>query len=354
MEKLKKVLIFENITVKEAFKKMDISAEKILIIANKSLQLKGVITDGDIRRWILKGGKLTDKIFKIMNKKPLVIFEGYTNKEVRQIMMKNKIECVPVINKSNKLIFALWWFDVFQEHKNTSYGKINAPVVIMAGGQGTRLHPFTKILPKPLIPIQDKPIIEIIMNKFCEMGSNDFYLSVNFKANMIKAYFNDFDHNYKICYLEEKKPLGTAGSLYLLKDKIKKTFFVHNCDIIIEADYADILKFHKTNKNKITIIASLKHYLIPYGIIEMNKGGCLKNIKEKPEFDFFVNTGMYVLEPDVLQDIPKASFFLMTELINQYLKKEKKIGVYPVSDKSWIDIGQWEELQSVLEKIENR
>jgi len=170
----------------------------------------------------------------------------------------------------------------------------------MAGGEGTRLYPFTKILPKPLVPIGDKPILEIIINRFYEYGCTNFNLSVNYKSNIIKAYFSDFKHNYKINYIHEKKPLGTAGSLHILQNRIRKTFFVSNCDILIDADYADILKFHKQSKNKITLVTSMKHFTIPYGICEIGDGGALKNINEKPEQDLLVNTGLYVLEPEVL------------------------------------------------------
>lgn len=350
MDKLKKVLVFDNISIKESLKKMDQSAEKILIIVYKNRKLKGIITDGDIRRWILKGGSLDQKIDKVMNKNPIFLRRGFQKKQIQDLMIKHKIECVPILDENDIVLSAVWWVDVF-ENRFEREEKIDTPVVIMAGGKGTRLHPFTKILPKPLIPIHDRPIIEIILDRFYKFGCQNFYISVNYRANMIKAYFNDISHDYHVKYIQEEKPLGTAGSLYLLLNKIKKTFFLINCDILIEADYADILKFHKKNKNKITIIASLKHYLIPYGIIKMKKGGILNNIQEKPEFDFYVNTGMYVCEPEVLKDIPKNKFFLMTDLINLYLKKGKKVGAYPVSEKSWIDIGQWEELQEAVDRI---
>ena len=350
MSKLEKVLIQSDITIKDALKQMDIAAEKILIVAGKNNILQGVITDGDIRRWILKDGALDEIVGKIMNDSPIYVEEQYDITNVKKIMLEEKIECIPVIDKNRKVVSAIFWFDLFKE-KVPILDKINNPVVIMAGGSGTRLQPFTKILPKPLIPIGEKPIIEMIIEKFIEFGCKDFYLSVNYKSSMIKAYFNDLKPSYSIKYIEEKKPLGTAGSLYLLKNKMKKTFFVSNCDILISADYSDVLKFHKSNNNKITAVSSLKHYLIPYGIIEMSEGGILRKIKEKPEYDFLVNTGMYIFEPEVLNDIPDNKLFLMTDLINIYLEKGKKVGVYPVSDKSWVDMGQWEELQEVLDKL---
>ncbi len=185
-----------------------------------------------------------------------------------------------------------------------------------------------------------------------DYGCDDFYLSLNYKSNIIRAYFSDFEHAYKINYILENKPLGTAGSLHLLRNKIKKTFFVSNCDILIEADYADILKFHNERRNKITLVSSMKNFSIPYGICEMKNGGILKNIKEKPEFDFFVTTGMYVLDKTVLNDIPKNKFYNMTDLVSDYLKKGHKIGVYPISEKSWLDMGQFEAFHETLKKFE--
>jgi NDP-sugar pyrophosphorylase family protein len=245
----------------------------------------------------------------------------------------------------------LWWVDFFEKAQRISKS-LKLPVVIMAGGEGVRLAPYTKILPKPLMPIGDTPVVEMIIDRFSRYGCNDFYLSLNYKANLIKAYFSDFEHKYKINYILENKPLGTAGSLHLLKTKIRKTFFVSNCDVLIEADYADMLKFHSEKKNKITLISSMKNFTIPYGVCEIQRGGILKNIHEKPEHDFLVNTGMYILEPAVLADIPANRFYNMTDLINDYLEKGEKVGVYPVSDKAWLDIGQFEALSETLKKFE--
>jgi NDP-sugar pyrophosphorylase family protein len=221
----------------------------------------------------------------------------------------------------------------------------------MAGGEGARLLPFTNILPKSLIPIDGKPVIELIIDRFKQCGCSEFYLSVNYKANILQAYFSNYKEKYKIKYIQEDKPLGTIGSLYMLKNKIKAPFFVSNCDILIEADYYDIFRFHKDNKNKLTLVVSLKHYTIPYGICNIKKSGILKGIKEKPEYDFLVNTGLYLMEPEVLGDIPKKKFYNTTDLIGDYIKGKEKIGVYPVSEKSWLDMGQWEELQSSIQRF---
>ena len=348
---LKKVLIKPGYSIKQALKQMDVMGEKTLIVVNDRNKIVGTITDGDIRRWILKGRSLGENLACAMNRRPLTLKEGFSKEGAKDLMLQKQVECLPVVDGEKKVIAALSWIDLF-ENNPKDLKSLKLPVVIMAGGEGARLHPFTKILPKPLMPIGDKPIIEIIINRFFDYGCNEFYLSLNYKSNIIKAYFSDFEHKYKINYILENKPLGTAGSLHLLKNRIKKTFFVSNCDILIEADYADMLKFHRQRKNRITLVSSMKNFTIPYGVCEIGNGGALRNIREKPEYDFLVNTGMYILDKSVIDDIPKNRFYNITDLISEYIERNEKIGVYPVSEKSWLDMGQFEALQEMLKRFE--
>lgn len=346
---LSDLFISENITVKEAIKKLDETAKKVLVVTDDR-KLKGIVTDGDIRRWLLKNGDLQETVNRIMNRSPKYIYEKdkiYAN----EVLKEKMIEAIPVLNNNDEVIDIVFWNDRFKQKLNY-FEKIVNPVVIMAGGKGTRLDPYTKILPKPLIPIGDVPIVERIINRFSEYGCDKFYLTINYKMNMIKAYFNELDVSYNIGYVEEQKPLGTAGSLSLLKNTIQDSFFVSNCDILINGNYSDMLKYHQENMNKITIITSLKHYTIPYGIIELSATSEVENMIEKPEYDYLVNTGMYILEPEVLNDIPQDTFYHITELINHYINLGKKIGVYPVSDQAWLDMGQFKEMEKMIKKLE--
>ena len=204
--------------------------------------------------------------------------------------------------------------------------KLDAPVVIMAGGRGTRLEPFTKILPKPLIPVGEKPVIDHIIDRFRDYGISEFYLTINHMAKIMRAYFEEKEPDYSIGFAEEDEPRGTAGSLTLLKDKLNRPFFVSNCDIIIEADYADIFRFHTKNGDDITLVASAKQYNIPYGICELNGSGSLERIQEKPEYSFLVNTGMYVLNPSVIDLIPDKGLFHITHLIDKVKENNGTIG----------------------------
>jgi len=172
-------------------------------------------------------------------------------------------------------------------------------------------------------------------------------------SRLIRAYFEEKEPDYSIGFAEEDEPRGTAGSLKLLADKLNKPFFVSNCDIVIETDYADLYRFHMQNKHDITLVASAKQFNIPYGICELNGGGSLERIKEKPEYSFLVNTGLYVLNPDVLELIPDNQLFHITHLMDKVRENNGTIGVYPISEQAWIDVGQWAEYRKTLKMIEN-
>lgn len=350
MDKIAQILIGPDDTIKTAFQKMDSAGSKILFVAGKENLLLGALSDGNIRRWILKGGQISAKAKAVMVRTPKYLCEGYSQDEAKKLVIAERYECVPIVDSEKRIKGAVWWFDFFKDksHKAVNLG---LPVVIMAGGKGSRLAPITQILPKPLMPIGDKPVTQHIMERFANYACRKIYMSVNFKAKLIRAFFSDVSGDYDLEFIEEPKPLGTAGSLYLLKRKIKKTFFLTNCDVLVDADYADIIKFHRERGNKITIVGSMKHFTIPYGTCEIENGGDLLAVREKPEYDFLVNTGMYVIEPEILKLIPDQAFLHMTELIAKCLKKGVKTGVYPISEKSWADTGQWEQLQATLDQM---
>ena len=223
--------------------------------------------------------------------------------------------------------------------------------VILCGGYGTRLLPITRSLPKPMVKVGKMPILEHIINRFCNIGCNNFHMTVNYKAKIINAYFEELSPTYNVNFIHEVNPLGTAGGLRVLNKKITKTFFVTNCDILIDADYSNIYEFHKNGKYDLTLVASAKEHIVPYGTCELNKDGHLKQINEKPKFDFLINTGFYILEPSVLELIPKNTFFHITSLIELLKREKRKVGVYPIDDEKWIDIGQWSEYKKAVEKL---
>ncbi len=338
-----RLIIQNTVPIITALKKMDAEKTKLLIVGDET-HFQGLISIGDIQRAIINNIDLNSPISSILRKDIIVASINDSQEEIKQKMLKIRAEFMPVINDKKKIVRIIFWEDLWVEEKLPPSEKINLPVVIMAGGKGSRLRPITNVLPKPLIPIGEKPIIEHIINRFVEVGCNKFYFSVNYKSELIEYYFNSFEHPaYYIEYFQEEKPLGTAGSLHLLNGIIDSTFFVSNCDIIIDQDYSQIYHYHKNNANELTIVAALKQYKIPYGIIDTEKNGLLKSIQEKPEITYKINAGLYILEPHLLNEIPQNEFFHITDLIDKIKTRNGKVGVFPVSEKSWKDIGEWDE-----------
>lgn len=346
--KIANITIDLSDSILKSLGKMDKEGVKLLFVFDK-MQFAGLLTIGDIQRAILKDTNLNSPISLIIDKNKIYALDSDNIEVVKNKMLRLRAECMPVLSEKGDLLDVYFWRDFFTGKRIKQ--KINLPVVIMAGGKGSRLKPLTNVIPKPLIPINDKTIIEEIMDRFVEYECQQFYLSVNYKAGLIKYYFDKLNNEkYSIDYFQETKPLGTAGSLSLLKDKINTTFFVSNCDILIDQDYYEILKYHKENKNEITIVSTLKHYSIPYGTIETTKGGVLTKLEEKPELTFQINSGMYLLEPELLHEIPENEFFHITDLIDNMINSGRNVGVFPVSEGSWKDIGEWSEYLKHINK----
>lgn len=337
----------------DALKKIDKNALGVLFIIDDESKLIGALSDGDIRRWLIKTGDLNASVFDGMNKKPKYL----TNDDfqtAQRIMSENCISVIPVVDPEMHIVGVLDNKDLPDEMEEKKDALKGIPVVMMAGGKGTRLYPYTKVLPKPLIPVGDKPIAELIIDSFSGYGCDDFYLIVNHKKNMIKAYFSDIEADYKVKFVDEDKPLGTGGGIALLKGMIKDTFILTNCDNIVEDDYSKIYQYHKERKNLITMICSLKNFSIPYGVVNLADGGSIKSMEEKPTFSFFTNTGCYIVEPEVIDDIPEDTFLGFPDMIEKYREEGKKVGVYPINEKAWLDMGEIPALESMREHLEKR
>ncbi len=341
-ETIKKLSIDKGSSILEAIKLMDEYKKKLLLVF-KDKAFYSLLSIGDIQRAILKGKALTEPIEGVLRENIRLAYESESFEEIKARMLKFRMEMLPVLNDQKEIVNIYHWDDVFAEAYKRFKGDLDVPVVIMAGGKGTRLKPITNIIPKALVPIDEKPIVEVIIDRFKLMGASNFYMTVNYKSEMIESYFNQVEKDYNLSYVLEDKPLGTAGSLYMLKEKLQATFFVTNCDIIIEEDYSEIYKYHKKEGNELTLVAALKHYPIPYGVLETKENGVLTGVSEKPELTFQVNSGMYILEPELLKEIPENEFFHITHLMEKILERGGKVGVFPVSEGSWMDIGVWSE-----------
>ncbi len=339
----KELYIQQSTPIISAMKLMDDLRVKLLIIGS-SEDFQGLISIGDIQRAIIKNKDLNSPLHSILRNNVIVGYDTESTEDIKKKMLQIRAEFMPVINSKNEVKRIIFWKDLWEEENLPPAKKIELPVVIMAGGQGGRLKPITNVLPKPLIPIGEKPIVEHILDRFIAVGCNKFYFSVNYKSELIEYYFNSFQHpEYSINYFKERKPLGTAGSLHLLNGIIDTTFFVSNCDIIIDQDYSEIYNYHKSNHNELTLVAALKHYQIPYGTVNTGEDGLLEEMQEKPEITYKINAGLYLLEPHLLDEIPQDEFFHITDLINKIKGRNGNVGVFPVSEKSWRDIGEWDE-----------
>lgn len=346
-----------NITIRDAMQRLDRTAEKCLFVVDGSAALIGALTDGDVRRAILAGTSLDQPIDGCFNIEPIALERSDNDSEkslhdrARELLPRHKVEVIPVVDRARHIVSCLTWTELFGDSVGEQKASLAAPVVIMAGGYGTRLEPFTKVLPKPLIPVHDKPIIEHIIDRFVQVGCDDFWLTVNYKSRIMKAYFHDRDPEYSIHFVEEPQPLGTAGSLRLVQPTFQSPFFVTNCDIIVDTNYRRVMEFHVGHGHALTLVGSAVHYQIPYGTCVLNDSGSLARINEKPRYDFLVNTGMYVVNPEVLELIPKSRVFHMTHLMEAVISQGLTVGVFPVSEGAWIDVGQWHEYKRAAERL---
>lgn len=346
-------------SIREAMQRLDQTAEKCLFVVDEHDALIGALTDGDVRRAILKGRGLDETLDGSYNTTPLAITHRdalsnseQTNAEAIHLMREHRVEVVPVVDGDRHILRHVTWTELFGDGRDAERPPLTALVVIMAGGFGTRLEPFTKVLPKPLIPVHDKPIIEHIIDRFVEVGADEFWLTVNYKSRIMKAYFEDRDPDYRVNFVDELEPMGTAGGLQFMRGKVDAPFFVTNCDIIINADYRRVMDFHLEHGHAVTLVGSAVHYQIPYGTCVLNEAGSLARIDEKPQYDFLVNTGMYVLSPGVLDLIPETGVYHMTHLMEAAVTAGHSVGVFPVSEDAWIDIGQWKEYQRAADRLE--
>jgi len=349
-ERIQNRVIAQSASILDAMKQMDAQKVKMLLVFDDE-HFQSILTIGDIQRAIIKSSKLDDQISSIIDYNKKYVREGETMEAVKSRMLPLRCECMPVLNEAGDLVDVIFWSDVFKTNEAEHRAKIDLPVVIMAGGKGTRLKPITNVIPKPLVPVGDKTILEVIMDQFEGIGCHKFYMSVNYKAEMMKFYLDQLDHKYDIEFFKEDKPLGTIGSVSLLKGKITTPFFVSNCDSINEQDYRDVYDYHINNHNDMTIVTMVKSFKIPYGVIETGEDGLMVNLKEKPEHTYMVNSGVYILNPELIDEIPAGEFFHITHLMERVKARGGRVGCFPVSENSWKDMGEWPEYLKMIKVL---
>lgn len=350
IDKIKERIINPSASLLEAMKLMDEIKVKMLFAFTDD-HFVGIVTIGDIQRAIIKTVSLDSPIASIIDKQKKYGEAGEDIESIREKMLELRAECMPVVDEKGELVEVYFWKDFFQFEEHHHRDKIDLPVIIMAGGKGTRLKPITNVIPKPLIPVGDKTILEVIMDQFESIGCHKFYMSVNYKADMMKFYLSQLHHKYDIEFFQEDKPLGTIGSVSLLKDKIHTPFFVSNCDSINDQDYRDVYDYHIKNHNDLTIVTMVKSFRIPYGVIETGEDGLMTALSEKPKLNYKVNTGVYILNPSCIREIPEGEFFHITHLMEKIKTRGGRVGCFPVSEKSWKDMGEWPEYLKMIDVI---
>lgn len=346
MDNIEKFIGNETITVSEAMRKIDGNRLGILFLTAADGELIGCVTDGDIRRFLLAGGKMAEAAVDAANKSPRV---AKSKDEARRLYHKRNYVVIPLLDNENRIVDLYCGENGDKPQKK--HNPLNIPVVINAGGKGTRLDPYTRVLPKPLIPVGDLPIIEHIMKEYQSYRCEEFHIIVNYKRELMKAYFADNNNHYNIAWYDEEKPLGTGGGLSLLRGKFADTFFFANCDVLLTANYESMLKFHKESGNVITMICAYKNMNIPYGVVEMGVNGSIEEMKEKPLMSFLTNTGMYIVEPEVIDDLEDDEAIGFPDIVEREKRKGKRVAVFPVSENDWMDMGQLPELEKARIKL---
>jgi len=340
------LIIDGGASVLNAMQQLDKTGCRLLLIAPEGV-LQACVSDGDIRRYILRGLPLEGPVRDAANAHPKSL-PLERRAQARAMLLRESLSALPLLDKAGRVqdvVFADGLDIVTRK-------KAPVPVVMMAGGLGTRLYPYTKILPKPLIPIGELPIAEHIIHRFTDVGCTDFTMIVNYKKSMIKSYFNDLQKDYTVRYIDEDTPLGTGGGLSLLRGQLSQTFFLTNCDTLIDVDFGDVYQCHKQQGNVITMICAVKHFTIPYGVVELGADGELSGVTENPEMNFLTNTGVYVVEPSVIEGLAYNQPALFTDIVSDVRARGGRVGVYPVSEHSWMDMGQLEELEDMRRRLE--
>lgn len=338
-----RLLIPEDMSLRDVLARLDETGLQILLIVSEDRLLIGVLTDGDIRRALLKGISLDVLVSQVMNRQ----FTALKNSELSHaeaLLMSEKFRSVPIVDADGRVI-NLMMKSFHQKAGDTSI--LDIPVVIMAGGKGTRLSPLSSILPKSLMPVGDQTMIEKIMDNFIIHGFRDFKIIVNFKREMIKSYLGEAGWKYAIEFIDEQVFLGTAGGLRLLRHILNRPFVLTNCDIVAELSYKALLDWHREHNAHLTIVGVRKRMDIPYGVIKIDENYCVDCIEEKPFFNYLIVSGVYIVDPMVIDMIPEDGPMDMDVLIRLLIEKKMTVACYPIEN-GWFDIGQFEEYRKLL------
>lgn len=328
----KDVVVNHTNSFGETIKKMDQHEKSIALVIDEKNRLLGILTEGDIRKAILKGIALDENVKSTMNESPFCLKAGYADGEMVRIMMENNVFHLPIID-DQKVVKGVVFKDTFVQQKI-----LLCPVVIMAGGLGSRLLPLTEETPKPLLTVSGKPMIVHIIEKFRDQGAKEFFISVNYKSTMIEDYLgNGSKYRVKITYVKETDKLGTSGALSLLPE-MSSPFFVTNADVLASVNFKAMYQFHLDNDSTLTMAIKKIQFDVPYGTVSLEHNRII-DLSEKPSVENYINAGIYVIDNHCVREIPASQHYDMTDFISHLLSKNRKISGYLING-DWTDIGQ--------------
>jgi len=338
MKDWKNVLVSPDTSIRETIRIIDEGALKIALVVDAEKKLLGTVSDGDIRRGILKGFSLEDPVDALMNRYPIVVSQNSGREEMLALMRTKQVYQIPVVSSTGMLV-GLELIDALLAPPQRENW-----VLLMAGGLGTRLHPLTADIPKPLLKIGDKPILESIIGNFISYGFSRFFISVNYKSELIEDHFGDGSQwGIQIEYIREDKKLGTAGALSLLPERPTMPLLVMNGDVLTKVNFEQLIEFHLEHRAEATMCVREYDFQVPYGVVKFDQHR-ISSIEEKPIQRFFVNAGIYVLEPSVLGEIPHDTYFDMPTLFERLVEARRETAVFPVRE-YWLDIGRIDDLE---------
>ena len=343
MRSIEIIKLKQNATIREALEIIDKGSMQIALVVDEKNKLLGTITDGDIRRGILRGLDINSSIETIIYKKPAVAKINNTKEEILRIALKRKLHQIPIVDDDGAVLDLKEIEELIEPKIRTN------KVILMVGGLGTRLRPLTKDTPKPMLKVGNKPILQTIVEKFAEYGFVNITMCVNFNASIIRDYFSDGkEFGVNIDYILEQKRMGTAGALSLLKERPSEPFFVMNGDLLTNVNFEHIFNYHMLHKATATMCVREYDYEVPYGVVKMNDNKIIE-IVEKPVQRFFVSAGIYMFSPEIFDFIPQNEFYDMPTLFEELIKLSKNIVSFPIRE-YWLDIGRIEEYQRANEE----
>lgn len=327
----REVAVKESDDIRTALSVLDRASLQIVLVVADDQTLLGTLTDGDVRRALLRGETLDSPVSLAMNKQPVVGLNTDSETAWRKILLEKALRHLPILDADRKIVGLYYGKQAQQKCQN--------PVVLMLGGMGMRLRPLTETVPKPMLKVGDRPILETIVSHIAEQGFTEFYFCINYLGEQIRAYFGNGERwGIRIHYIEENERLGTAGALSLIEDQPQHPFIVMNGDLLTKVDLRSLLNFHDEHENLATACVREYSQQVPYGVVEL-EGAAVSQIVEKPVYRYFVNAGIYALSPEALKKVPSNTFYDMPTLIDELLADQENVGGFPITE-YWMDIGQ--------------